>query len=63
MNLNRALARVDTAETEVRVHRAQSLLLSRFMFPFSGMPRAAQWFAELLPLTHLLRLAGGVMPR
>ncbi|HEX7770582.1 MAG TPA: ABC transporter permease [Dokdonella sp.] len=40
-----------------------SILLSGFMFPFAGMPRAAQWLAELLPLTHFLRLIRGVMLR
>lgn len=40
-----------------------SLLLSGFMFPFSGMPLLAQWLAELLPLTHFLRLVRGVMLR
>lgn len=40
-----------------------SILLSGFMFPFSGMPRAAQWLAEVLPLTHFLRLIRGVMLR
>ncbi|MBS0224904.1 MAG: ABC transporter permease [Proteobacteria bacterium] len=40
-----------------------SILLSGFMFPFAGMPRLAQWFAELLPLTHFLRLIRGVMLR
>ncbi|WP_296219923.1 ABC transporter permease [Pseudomonas sp. UBA2684] len=39
------------------------ILLSGFMFPFAGMPRAAQWIAELLPLTHFLRLARGIMLR
>jgi ABC-2 type transport system permease protein len=39
------------------------ILLSGFMFPFDGMPRAAQWLAELLPLTHFLRLIRGVMLR
>jgi ABC-2 type transport system permease protein len=33
------------------------------MFPFAGMPKAAQWIAELLPLTHFLRLARGIMLR
>jgi ABC-2 type transport system permease protein len=27
------------------------------------MPKAAQWLAELLPLTHFLRLARGIMLR
>lgn len=40
-----------------------SLLLSGFMFPFAGMPRAVQWLAEVLPLTHFLRLIRGVMLR
>ena len=39
------------------------LLLSGFMFPFDGMPRPAQWFAELLPLTHFVRLMRGIMLR
>ncbi len=37
------------------------LLLSGFMFPFQGMPRAAQILAELFPLTHYLRLVRGVV--
>ncbi len=40
-----------------------SILLSGFMFPFAGMPRVAQWIAEVLPLTHFLRLIRGVMLR
>ena len=40
-----------------------SILLSGFMFPFAGMPRAAQWLAEVLPLTHFLRLVRGIMLR
>lgn len=40
-----------------------SILLSGFMFPFSGMPRPVQWLAEVLPLTHFLRLIRGVMLR
>ncbi len=40
-----------------------SLLLSGFMFPFAGMPKLAQWLAEVLPLTHFLRLIRGVMLR
>ena len=39
------------------------ILLSGFMFPFAGMPKAAQWLAEILPLTHFLRLARGIMLR
>lgn len=40
-----------------------SILLSGFMFPFAGMPRVVQWVAELLPLTHFLRLIRGIMLR
>ena len=40
-----------------------SILLSGFMFPFEGMPRAAQWLAELLPLTHFVRLVRGIVLR
>lgn len=40
-----------------------SILLSGFMFPFDGMPRAAQLIAELLPLTHFVRMIRGVVLR
>jgi len=40
-----------------------SILLSGFMFPFAGMPKVAQWLAEVLPLTHFLRLIRGIMLR
>jgi ABC-2 type transport system permease protein len=40
-----------------------SILLSGFMFPFAGMPTAIQWLAEVLPLTHFLRIIRGVMLR
>lgn len=39
------------------------ILLSGFMFPFDGMPRVAQWIAEIFPLTHFLRLIRGIMLR
>jgi ABC-2 type transport system permease protein len=39
------------------------ILLSGFMFPYAGMPRAAQWFAEILPMTHFIRLIRGIMLR
>jgi ABC-2 type transport system permease protein len=38
-----------------------SLLLSGFMFPFRGMPGWAQWFGEVFPLTHFLRIVRGVL--
>ncbi|KAF1700318.1 ABC transporter permease [Pseudoxanthomonas suwonensis] len=40
-----------------------SILMSGFMFPFAGMPKLAQWVAEVLPMTHFLRLVRGVMLR
>jgi ABC-2 type transport system permease protein len=40
-----------------------SILLSGFMFPFAGMPKPVQWLAEVLPLTHFLRMIRGVMLR
>lgn len=40
-----------------------SILLSGFMFPYAGMPRLAQWIAEVLPLTHFVRLVRGIMLR
>ncbi len=40
-----------------------SILLSGFMFPFDGMPALAQSIAEILPMTHFLRLVRGVMLR
>ncbi|MDE2091903.1 MAG: ABC transporter permease [Gammaproteobacteria bacterium] len=40
-----------------------SILLSGFIFPFDGMPRLAQWFGELLPLTHFVRLVRGIVLR
>ena len=38
-----------------------SLLLSGFMFPFRGMPVWAQTLGEILPLTHFLRIARGIL--
>lgn len=40
-----------------------SMLLSGFMFPFTSMPRWAQDLGEVLPLTHFVRAARGVMLR
>jgi len=38
-----------------------SILLSGFMFPFRGMPVWAQVIGEILPITHFIRIARGVM--
>lgn len=40
-----------------------SILLSGFMFPFEGMPRVVQYLAEVLPLTHFVRIARGIILR
>src|SRR5690606_12430019 len=40
-----------------------SILISGFMFPFAGMPDPVQWVAEVLPMTHFLRLIRGIMLR
>lgn len=37
-----------------------NILLSGFAFPFEGMPAAAQWLAQALPLTHFLRIVRGI---
>ena len=38
-----------------------SLLLSGFLFPFRGMPSWAQAIGNILPLTHFIRLARGIL--
>ena len=38
-----------------------NILLSGFMFPFEGMPVAAQWLSQGLPLTHFLRIVRGIL--
>lgn len=40
-----------------------SILLSGFMFPYEGMPKVAQYIAEILPATHFMRLIRGVVLR
>jgi ABC-2 type transport system permease protein len=40
-----------------------SILLSGFMFPFDGMPRVAQWLAQVLPLTHFNVIIRGIVLR
>jgi len=39
------------------------ILLSGFMFPFAGMPKLAQWLAEIFPMTHFMRLIRGILLR
>ncbi|CAA0121133.1 putative multidrug ABC transporter permease YbhS [BD1-7 clade bacterium] len=38
-----------------------SILLSGFMFPYVSMPKPAQWIAEILPVTHFVRMVRGVV--
>jgi ABC-2 type transport system permease protein len=40
-----------------------SILLSGFMFPYEGMPIAAQWISEVLPATHYMRMIRGIILR
>ena len=40
-----------------------SILLSGFIFPYEGMPVAAQYIAEALPATHFMHLIRGVVLR
>ena len=40
-----------------------SILLSGFMFPFDGMPKPAQWIAQVLPLTHFVEMIRGIVLR
>jgi len=40
-----------------------SILLSGFMFPYDGMPKPAQWIAQILPLTHFNILVRGIILR
>jgi ABC-2 type transport system permease protein len=38
-----------------------SMLLSGFIFPFSGMPIWAQWAGEIFPTTHIMRIVRGML--
>lgn len=40
-----------------------SILLSGFIFPYEGMPKVAQYIAEILPATHFMRTVRGVVLR
>lgn len=40
-----------------------NILLSGFMFPYEAMPGPAQALAEILPLTHFLRIVRGITLR
>lgn len=57
------------AETQVQaiqgavVFYLPSMLLSGFIFPFTGMPRWAQLIGEALPLTHFVRAARDLLLR
>lgn len=37
-----------------------TIMLSGFMFPYSGMPQWAQWISSTLPMTYFIRGARGV---
>jgi ABC-2 type transport system permease protein len=38
-----------------------SILLSGFIFPFKGMPQWAQYLGQILPLSHFIRIARGIL--
>ncbi len=40
-----------------------SILLSGFLFPYEGMPRPAQYLAEVLPATHFVRMIRAIVLR
>src|SRR5690606_9378449 len=40
-----------------------SILLSGFLFPYEGMPRLAQYIAEVLPATHFGRMIRAIVLR
>lgn len=40
-----------------------SILMSGFVFPFEGMPKVAQWIAQVLPLTHFIVIVRGIVLR
>jgi len=40
-----------------------SILLSGFMFPYEGMPKAAQYIADVFPATHFVQGIRGVVLR
>jgi ABC-2 type transport system permease protein len=40
-----------------------SILMSGFMFPYDGMPKLAQWIAQVLPLTHFVVMVRGIILR
>jgi len=40
-----------------------SILMSGFVFPFDGMPKAARWIAQVLPLTHFVEIVRGIVLR
>jgi len=59
-----ALARTQVQAIQAAVFfYLPSMLLSGFMFPFTGMPRWARWLGEALPLTHFIRAARGLLLR
>jgi ABC-2 type transport system permease protein len=68
---NLALGMVISTATRTQLQATQvsffvflpSVLLSGFMFPFDAMPAPARWLGELLPLTHYVRLARGILLR
>jgi ABC-2 type transport system permease protein len=40
-----------------------SIMLSGYIFPMSSLPRPLQWFAQVLPATHFIAIARGIIIR
>jgi ABC-2 type transport system permease protein len=57
-----ARTQVQAIQTAV-IFYLPSMLLSGFLFPFSGMPRWAQLVGQALPLTHFVRATRGLLLR
>ena len=57
-----AQTQVQAIQTAV-IFYLPSMLLSGFLFPFSGMPAWAQLIGQALPLTHFVRAARGLLLR
>lgn len=55
-----AKTQLEAANTGV-VYFLPSLLLSGFLFPFSGMPHWAQVIGNILPLTHYVNICRAIM--
>ncbi|WP_392538039.1 ABC transporter permease [Legionella sp. 227] len=49
------------AVASTNVYILVAMMISGFLFPFSGMPTWAQYIGQMLPLTHFLRITRNIM--